>query len=88
MLKEMVAAFGANHIKAHPLEGFDETITRDSRKITQAVTATRWTPMNSVDAGFSTSRQSSIASLTLFMSTSSDFACVWHPRNEGTEATK
>jgi hypothetical protein len=74
MFEEMMAALRANYIKAQFFESLDETVTGDSRKVTQALTATRWTPMNSVDAGSSTSRQSSIASLILFMRVSSDFA--------------
>lgn len=53
-----------------------------------ADTATRWTPTKTVAAGFSTSRQSSMASLIRVMRTSSDFAWVWHPRSAGTDATK
>src|SRR3989304_1386658 len=88
MLKEIMAAFTSDDLKAHFPKSLDKALARDSGEVAHAVTATRWTPINSVAAGSSISRQSSIASLTLFIKTSRDFACVWHPRNVGTEATK
>ena len=66
----------------------DEASASYGGKITHELTTTRWTPTNSVGVGSSSSRQSSIASLTLYISTSSDFSCVWHPSSVGTEATK
>jgi hypothetical protein len=78
---EVMAAFASNNLKAHFPKSFDKALALDSGDIAHPVTATRWTPMNSVVAGSSTSRQSTIASLTLFIKTSRDFACVWHPIN-------
>lgn len=83
-----MAAFPSNDLNAHFPKSLDKALARDSGEVAHPGTATRWTPINSVAAGSSISRQSSIASLTLFIKTSRDFACVWHPRNVGTEATK
>jgi len=75
-LKEMVAAFATNHLKTDLSKRFGELFTRNGRKVAHAETATRCTPTNSVGTGSSTSRQSSIASLTFFIRRSSDLACV------------
>ena len=51
-------------------ESLDEALGGNSRNRTHAVTAILCTPTNSVGRGSSTSKQSSIASLILFMSKS------------------
>jgi hypothetical protein len=88
MAKEMMAAPASNHFKTQPTYGFDKTAAGDRRKYAHIQTATRWTPTNSLVVGSSTLRQSSIASRIRLISTSSDFAWVWHPRSAGTDATK
>jgi hypothetical protein len=79
MAKEMMAAPAPDSFRAQTTQGFDKTTTSDRGKCAHSQTATRWTPTNSLVAGSSTSRQSSIASQIRFIKTSSDFACVWQP---------
>src|SRR6056297_197844 len=74
------------HLESLLAKCFDQAGTRDGWKYAHAGTAIRCTPRNSEVSGCSTSRQSSIASRVRFINVSSDLACVWHPRNSGTDA--
>ena len=74
VLQKMVAAFGADNLKPCFVQGSDKAVAGDGWEGAHMATAMRWTPTNSLATGSSTSRQSSIASLILFIKTSKDLA--------------
>ena len=77
MTKEVMAALGSSDIESGPPQGSDCLPSRDSRKVTHA-TVIFWIPMKSSGSTLSpwTSRQSSTASCTLAINSSSEVACV------------
>lgn len=74
--QEMMASSDPNQNEALLVQGFDETLTGERRKVAHTGTVTRWTPTNWFTTGSSTSRQRAIASCTRFIRTSRDFAWV------------
>jgi len=76
MAEEMMTAFDADNLKAHPPQRPEQLRTADRRKRAHAGTRTRCTPTNWLLVGSSTSRQSAIAWRMRFISVSRDLAWV------------
>jgi hypothetical protein len=87
---KVMTAFDSYHDESDAAQRRNEILALNSRERGHAPTVTRCTPMkSSASVGLPcTSRQSSIASRTRDISSSRDLACVWHPGNAGTVATK
>jgi len=76
MAKEVIASLDSYHFKSATAESFDKLFTAESREPWHCYTVIVYIPTKCVGVDFSTSRQSSIASRTRFMSASSNFAWV------------
>ena len=90
MPKVDVASFLTNAFETEVIK-YANSLSRFKRaNSAHQLTSTSWSPTNSngVSLGRSTSRQSWIASLILPNSVVRFLACVWHPFNAGTLATK
>jgi len=62
MPQKMVAALDPDNIKPEPSQQLDDLGTTECGHRAHAMTATRWTPMNRLETGFSTSKHNTMAS--------------------------
>jgi len=88
MTEKMMAPALTHNNKTELSERFDQALSSRSWERCHDYTAMRCTPTNSLCTVSPASRHTSMASVMRFMSTSSDFACVWQPRSSGTDAIK
>ena len=89
VLEQVVAASDSDDLETESLELRNQLPAVDSREASDSPTVSVRAPTKSKGSAGSTavSKKSSIASRVRAISSSSDFAWVWHPGNGGPEAT-